>query len=82
MKRECPNPQPECKYFDTRGGCFADRHHIYGRPKTGIAKNFGRLAVNVEIICRRQHEDLHAEVGVLPLPDVDTMKRVIAENRV
>lgn len=81
MPRECPDPQPDCKYFDSPEGCFSDRHHIYGRPKSGISKAFGRLACNVSLLCRREHEEIHATEGVLPLPDIETMKRVIAEER-
>lgn len=82
MKKPCPNENPDCKYFDSPGGCYSDGHHIYGRPKSGIAREFGRLAVNVQQMCRAEHDDLHANDGVLDLPPIEVMKRIIAENKV
>jgi len=75
MSREaCPNENDQCKYAPD---CYSDNHHIYGRPKSGIAKKFGSLIQNQLQLCRVEHEELHALDGVIPLPDIDTMKRAI-----
>ena len=79
MSREdCPVESPDCKYYPD---CFSDAHHLYGRPKTQIAKRFARLPDNVVQLCRIEHEETHATEGVLELPDVEVMKQAIAEER-
>lgn len=74
---ECPNPRPDCKYAPD---CFSDKHHIYGRPPKGIARRFSLLPENTVQLCRVEHEEVHATEGVLPLPDIETMKQIIRGN--
>ena len=73
---ECPRPNPECRYYPD---CFSDAHHIYGKQAGGIRKEFSNL--HTEQMCRSEHDELHATEGVLPLPDIETMKRIIAERK-
>ena len=77
MGLEC-TPNPDCKYAPN---CFADRHHVYGRPSSGIARRFSLLEENVVVICRVKHEQIHASDGVLPLPDINIMKEAINGKR-
>lgn len=61
--RECPNPQPDCKYAQLKGGCFSDEHHLfypryeYTKP---TEKLFRELPENKVQICRREHDEIHA----------------------
>ena len=80
---ECPNPNPDCKYFsapprfpDVDHGCFSDTDHIYGRAKGlgRIARRFCMLPENKRQICRNEHDEINATYVHLPLPDLDTMK--------
>lgn len=55
-KEDCPNPQPDCKYYPD---CFADRHHLYPQRlgKTALALAFLNLPENIVQPCRRLHEE-------------------------
>lgn len=77
MKESCESENPDCKYFPD---CFSDAHHLYGRPKSGTAKKFARLACNTVQLCRAEHDELHATEGVLPLPDLQTMKNALSRR--
>jgi len=81
VRAECPNPQPDCKYFASASGCFSDTHHIYGRPNNGKAKQFANLPDSKEQLCRQEHEEKHASNGVLPLPSMEVMKQAIARHK-
>lgn len=74
---ECPSPQPDCKYAPD---CFSDIDHIYGRPKSGVAKQFSRLPENLRQICRREHDEINATYVHLPLPSLDVMKEAIRRS--
>lgn len=73
---ECPDPNPDCKYYPD---CFSDRHHLYGRPESGIAKRFANLGAHIVQMCRAEHEEIHATEGVLDLPEVDVMKDTLSQ---
>lgn len=79
MRKECPNPQPECKYAPN---CFSDTDHIYGRGK-GMGK-FVRLFVelpeNKRQICRREHDEINATYIHLPIPDLNFIKEALQKN--
>lgn len=78
MRGECPSADEDCKYSPD---CFTDTHHVYGRPKSGIAKRFANLPESKIDLCRNEHEELHATIGVEDLPSIDIMKQAIAEHR-
>jgi hypothetical protein len=65
MSRElCPNENSECRYYNSRSGCFSDLHHLYGQARARqigrIAYEFGELPQNKEQTCRAEHDEIHA----------------------
>lgn len=80
MRGECPNQNPECKYFPD---CFSDTDHIYGRARglSRIARRFTELPENKRQICRSEHDEINATYVHLPLPDLDFMKEALKRNR-
>lgn len=74
---ECPNPLPECKYAPD---CFSDLHHVYGRPRNGVGKQFANLPENKEQLCRREHDEINATYVHLPLPSLDVMREAIRRS--
>lgn len=77
MRGACNSERPDCKYAPD---CFSDKHHIYGRPSGTVARRFSLLVENTVQLCRLEHEELHATVGVEILPDIKTMKEAIRLN--
>lgn len=77
---ECPNPDPECKYYPD---CFSDTDHIYGRARGlgRIARRFTQLPENKRQICRREHDEINATYVHLPLPSLDVMKEAMRRAR-
>lgn len=87
--RECPNPNPECKYYSREpviegsdSGCYSDSHHIYprGEFKFGMARDFARLGENVIQLCREAHDNIHIEGEVPPLPPREVMAERLVAN--
>lgn len=82
MITECPNPQPDCKYFER--GCFSDTDHIVPRRlATTVLSSIYiiDLPSNREQLCRKIHEEKTAR-GDEPLPSVEEMREalVIAQS--
>lgn len=76
-KGECLEPRPDCKYYPD---CFSDQHHLYGRAKNHIgkiARKFSELPENKIQMCRREHEELHANDGILELPSTGVMQEAV-----
>lgn len=79
VHNECPEPQPECKYFTT--GCFADIDHVYFPAcdyTTPVEKRFRQLPVNKRVLCRMLHEARHATESPPLKPSREFMLGVIA----
>lgn len=90
---ECPNPDPECPYYDRappskledqEHGCFSDTHHTYPVGQMalgGIARKYALLHDNTEQLCRWEHDEIHAEYFLTgefpPLPDLEIMKEAL-----
>lgn len=91
MYGECENANPGCKYYEappvpggnTENGCRSDTDHIYGRAKKlgKWAKEFVRLECNKRQICRAEHDDINATYVHLPLPNLETIKQIIDEEK-
>lgn len=73
MSREaCPFSNDACKYFyypsfteEEDSGCFSDEHHLYyprAKYVQGYEKKFRELPENKIQICRRIHDELHAQI--------------------
>lgn len=73
---DCPNPNPDCPYFERPGGCFSDQDHLYF-PKSdycGIVElEFRELPENKEQICRWEHEERNTPDKIPDKPPVDFM---------
>lgn len=76
---------PDCKYFNSPTGCFTDTHEIYYPRrdyKTAIEKQFRKLGCNVVKICRRVHDEIHAQnPNGVPKPSREEMLQTIQLDR-
>lgn len=80
---ECPDPVPECQYFNTDAGCFSDTDHLYSpayRYKTLIEKTFRELPSNKQQICRRLHDLKNATEPHPEKPSREFMCQAIASE--
>lgn len=74
----CDNPDPNCKYAAANrgGGCFSDEHHLFyprNEYSDPIAKRWRDLGKNTVQLCRRLHDDIHAQDSPPPRPTRETM---------
>lgn len=78
-----PEQMAECKWADTRKGCYEDVHHEYWprkEYKTKVEKAFRGLVMNQTVMCRSLHDEEHA--GPPPeKPTRDEMLEVINDAR-
>jgi len=80
MRGECPNPKPDCKYAD-KGGCFSDVHHQYYPRRAYVRseeKEFRELPDHKEVLCRAEHDELHATEFPPPKPSREVMLGAIS----
>lgn len=76
MKTECPNPRPDCKYYDK--GCFSDTDHIVPRRlgKCALSKAYINLPENKQQMCRSEHDE-KSKQGDEPLPTRTEMRQAV-----
>ena len=78
MSELCPEPRPECKYYDT-DECVITRHHLYFPQKEYILpfeKRYRNLGENIVRLARCDHDYEHANN---PPPEKPTREFMIAE---
>lgn len=74
----CPNANEACKYAPD---CYADEHHLYWpkkRYKGQVEREFRGLPENREVICRAEHDEIHATERPPIKPSHNEMIQAIA----
>lgn len=77
----CPGANEDCKYFDTERGCYQDEHHLYyprKRYKSSVEKAFRQLPENREMLCRAEHDEIHATEPIPHKPSRVEMVQALA----
>lgn len=78
----CPKQNRECPLFDTKAGCFADKHHIFWPAhyyRTPLEKDFRELPQNKELTCRDEHNEIHATEYPPKKPSTQEMIQAISQ---
>ncbi len=79
----CSNQQ-ECRLRDSQLGCREDVHHRafmrrdYSR---GIARAYRELEENKVLICRAEHEEIHATQRPPEMPSIEVMHQAVLNAR-
>ena len=77
MRRDCPEQQPGCPYFET--GCYSDQHHLvwpsneYTAP---LEQVYRELPENKVQLCRFQH-DLEHQLDPPIKPSAEVMRQAV-----
>lgn len=79
--RPC-NPTEDCPLWDSRRGCREDVHHeFWPRQRyNGVAKVFRELDENKVVMCRAEHEEIHAHRPP-EVPSLEVMHEAINQAR-
>ncbi len=78
----CPNANETCKYAP---GCYADEHHLYWPKKnykSPVEREFRSLPEHRAMVCRAEHDEIHATEGIPKKPSRDQMLQAIAAHMI
>ena len=83
MERIPCSQQQECRLRDSKLGCREDIHHLFypARDYRGIAKAFRELEENKVVMCRAEHEEIHATQPAPEMPSIGIMHEAIQRER-
>lgn len=84
MIRECPEPNPECPYYDLEPpkklqgqeyGCYSDEDHIVPQRLAvdALSRAYIHAPINKQQLCRWRHDE-KTLAGDEPLPPRDVME--------
>lgn len=79
----CPESNEQCKYYASEGGCYQNEHHLYWPRRdytSSVERAFRQLPENKELICRAEHDELHATESPPPMPSRNEMLIVLANT--
>lgn len=82
MSMRCADQRPDCGYYPE---CFADVHHLWWPAhlyRGSIPSLFRRLPENKVIICRKEHDTIHAMQEPPEVPHRDVMIQAIRNSDV
>ena len=82
MYGACPNANETCRYAPD---CYSDEHHAYWpkrRYKSQVEKEFRNLPENREMMCRAEHDELHATERPPLKPSRQEMLQAIAAQMI
>lgn len=77
MYKPCPEANEECKYFP----CYMDEHHLYWprkNYKSGVERAFRNLPENRQMLCRAEHDEVHATEPIPKKPSRNEMLQALA----
>lgn len=80
MRGECLEQRPNCPYRT----CYSDTHHLFyprSEYRTKLEKDFRNLDENKVVICRFEHDQIHASLEVPEKPTREVMVQIIQSAR-
>jgi hypothetical protein len=80
MERSPCSQQATCRLAETKRGCYEDVHHHYFYRRdydSGISKEFRELDENKTLMCRAEHQEIHATTPPPERPSPAEMRAAI-----